>query len=245
MTERFILKKSIHLAHAGGRIPGQVPSKETIALMRTMQDVPPKFHPAMLLQQGGAYLSPVSVVSGLGLDKAQESSWIKFLETNLRADNGLLLRKAIMAKAQGEGLNPALRNAILERSLMAYRDMRKSMVDVVTPDELRKGEAKGGAYTKRVTLASGRHRYFYDDEKYKASKHAHISGEDASRTAIRSGIQKAVQTGGPKGCELKTLQPLVKRYGHKMVASVLDEDVKKNGKLRFKKGRLYSGSGVK
>ena len=245
--ERFVLRKAfVPPRPMYTRIPGQVPTKEAMAAVKAMEKPAPKFTPAMMLKQGGAYMTPTSVVNGLGLEKGQESSWIKFLETNLHAENEMVLRKAVMDKARGDNLNQALRRALLERSLMAYRGMRKSLVAVITPDELRKGEARGGTYAKRVPSADGkRFRYFYDEDKYKASRVAHISGEDASRTAIRGGIQKAVQNGGTEGCELKCLQPLVKRYGSKMVASVLDEDVKKSKRLTFKKGRLYASSGSK
>lgn len=248
MKERFVLSKGVVSMHPMPRIPGQVPTREAIAMLKLAQQPAPAFHPAMLERQGGAYLTPTAVVNGLGLEKGQESSWIKFLESNLRADNELVLRKAVMDKARDDKLHPTVRRAVLERALGAYRWMKKSMVMVTTPDELLKagGEPKGGRYAKRVLSKDGkRYRYFYDEEKYKAWGGAHISGEEASHTAIRNGIQKAVQNGGTNGCELKCLQPLVKRYGHKMVAAILDEDVKKNGKLKFAKGKLYPVTGVK
>lgn len=248
MKERFVLRKGVVSMHPMSRIPGQVPTKEAIAMLKLAQQPAPAFHPAMLERQGGAYLTPTAVVKGLGLEKGQESSWIKFLETNLRADNEVVLRKAVADKARDDKLPQPVRRAMLERAVGAYRWMKKSLVMVTTPDELCKaGEAKGGKYVKRVLSKDGnRYRYFYDEEKYKSWGGAHISGEEASRSAIRNGIQKAIQNGGPEGCDLKCLQPLVKRYGSKMVASVLDEDVKKNGKLKFAKGKLYPiAEGVK
>lgn len=223
------------------RIPGQVPSREAIDALRLAQQAPPKFTPAMMLRQGGAYMTPKSVVEGLGLDRAQESSWTKFLETTLHAPNEVVMRKAIMARTLNERMDPALRKAILERAIIAYRGLQKALI--TTPDELLKGEPKGGKYVRRVPNESKRgYRYFYDEEQYKKWGGAHMSGEEATTTAIRSGIQKAVQNAGAEGCDLKALKPLVKRYGSKAVASVLDDDVKKSGKVRYKNGRLFAGT---
>jgi hypothetical protein len=241
VKERFVLTKAVAAWHPMQRVPGQVPTKEAIALLKFASKPAPKFNPAVLLKQDAAYLTPTSVVSGLGLEYGQEASWVKFLEASLRADNELLLRKAIIARAQGENMDPVQRRVVLERALSAYRDMRKSMIEVTTPDELLKGDPKGGRYVRRALAKDGkRYQYFYDEEQYKKWKGAHITGEEGSHTAIRNGVQKAIQNGGTNGCDLKCLQPLVKRYGHKMVASVLDEDVKKKKNLCFKKGRLYA-----
>jgi len=103
--------------------------------------------------------------------------------------------------------------------------------------KLEKADPKGGSYYRRVPKKVGKgFTYYYDEDKYKRSKNAHIKGEDAAN----SYIQKTVFTraGNEKGCDVKELKDLVKRYGSKAVGSSL-KDAHKSGKLTFKKGKLY------
>lgn len=223
------------------RIPGQVPSKEQLEMQRSLETPAPKYHPAMMLKQSGTYLSPRSIVKGLGMDRPLEISWEKFLETHIDSQNEMVLKKMISEKARGEKLDPFLRKALLERSAIAYRQMKKSMVVIVSSDELRKGEAKGGRYYKRVPSKDGkRHRYFYDEKAYKAWTGAHVSGEEATSEAITKGIGCAIEKAGKDGCDLKSLKPMVKKYGSKAVAGALSNGVKKS-RYMYKGGKLYAG----
>lgn len=99
--------------------------------------------------------------------------------------------------------------------------------------ELFKAEARGGSYHRRVPRKSGKgYAYYYDEEKYKRSKGAHLDGEGAAKARIRSTVDKAMEAEG--SCPVERLKSLVKRYGAQMVG-----DVCKAGGYQFKKGKLY------
>jgi hypothetical protein len=105
-----------------------------------------------------------------------------------------------------------------------------------------KAQARGGKYHRRVPQPGGGYRYFYDPEQYARHDGAHISGDDAARAAIRRAIEKHLEQASDGGCPIEQLQPLVKRYGARIVGAVLNSDVKEHGKLRFKNGKLFAKS---
>ncbi len=249
MKKSFIIGPQFRLT----KVPGQAPSPEVIAQLRMVREVSkpaPKFQPAMLLNHTDTVMRPAAVVQGLGFDYAKEQSWGKFLEKALRDDNEVSMRQQLFGRMNEEKLGPTLRRAILQRALSYRRGRLQKSVNVVTVDELRKSrsspepqfvlakaDARGGTYHRRVTNPKGKHRYFYDPKKYAQSKGAHVSGEEASHTAIRKGVEMAMEA-HPDGCPLSALQPLVKRYGSKVVGHVLNEDVTKAKKMRYKGGKL-------
>ncbi len=123
-------------------VPGQVPSRERLAAMREQRDLeqmPRRPDLVQLLQNTDPMGSASSVVRGLGFDARASGSWERFLEkAAASAPNELVLRQAVVAQAREDHLQPELRQAILERALSFWRTMRKSMVQVVTVDELKK-----------------------------------------------------------------------------------------------------------
>jgi len=126
-------------------------------------------------------------------------------------------------------------------------DEQSKVLDKLSSGEksLEKADPKGGKYFKRTSYTSKsgkpRHRYFYDEDSYKKSKGAHVSGEDAERSYIDKCVTKAVEAGGKDGCSLKSLQPLVKKYGAKKVGAMLKERTS-GGQLQYKRGKLYKGT---
>lgn len=131
------------------RIPGQVPSRERMADMRDQRDLermPRQPEIAQLLQNTDPMGSAASVVRGMGFDARASQNWESFLEKAVAsATNELVLRQAVISQTREARLQPELRQAILERALSFWRTARKSMVRVVTVDELQKGVPSANA----------------------------------------------------------------------------------------------------
>jgi len=214
----------------------------------------------MLLNQNGAYLSVDSVLDGLGLSQAETNEWKQFLKKAMTGGNELVVRQDIMAKMLTEKMDPAMRKAIFQRSMILYRDtMKKSRVNVVTVDELRKcmeepesrfyiradlhkADPKGGKYFRRAMTKSGKYRYFYDEDSYKRSSGAHVNGEEAAHSAIRKAVGARIKGAAGKGIKIKDLGDLVKRYGKAAVSKALQAECGADGGLTFKKGCLMARS---
>jgi len=115
--------------------------------------------------------------------------------------------------------------------------VKKSFI-IPTDEVLKKAEPKGGTYHRRVTSKAGKHRYFYDPEKYESSKDAHVEGKAAAKTQIKKAVQKYMETHGEKGCPIGEVKSLVKRYGSDVVGETMNE-MRAEGGLTFKGGKLY------
>jgi len=102
--------------------------------------------------------------------------------------------------------------------------------------KLKKADARGGTYHRRVPRASGKgYTYYYDPDKYNRSSNAHIEGATAAKSQIQKGVQKLLDgdTEG-KGVELKAIKAIVKRYG----AKACSDAIKEMDNVTFKKGKL-------
>lgn len=197
--------------------PGQVPSRARLEEQKLAKEMamPMPFHPAMLFNPGGTYLSAASVLEGLGFDRAQESEWREFLGKAIRTPNELILRQSMLSKMLNEKLDAPRRRQLFGRALSYYRDMRKSMVNVVTVDDLRKSEGFGG---------------IVDNEQ---------QGDPDGRVArVRQVIDNRVANAGPGGISLVQLGDVVKAHGRDTVAAILTKACGKGGSLTFKKGLL-------
>lgn len=234
-------------------IPGQVPSQEHRFVWKEAQKISGFSKPKSPLAPNGVYLTVNHVVGNLGMSYDEENKWRTYLAGIVQDPNELTFRQKMMTKMRDEALDPTLRNALFQRTMMMRRDtLKKSQVRVHTvdelkksletpqtrfylPGELKKGDARGGTYYRRSMTKSGKHRYFYNEGQYKNSKDAHVSGEEASKCAIRKSIDSTVGV-AKKGVKLKELNGLVKKYGSKLVGSVLQESCGPNGGLSFEKG---------
>ena len=156
------------------------------------------------------------------------------------------MRRDVVSKAMAEQLNPQLRRALLQRSISYFREYQKSMVEVVTFDEiLEKADPKGGKYYRRVPRKSGKgYTYYYDPHKYQKRGDAHVEGATAARTAIKAAVQKMLDA-SEGGVELKNMGAIVKRYGASTCSEALKEMqnetglVYKGGKLSLKKSQTF------
>lgn len=218
---------------------GQVPDK------RRLMELAEAYRPAKpatvarLLDSNKPMVSLRSVFEGLGMDPDAEASWRAMLGPAIEeAPNEIALRQAVYSVLRQQKADGELGSAILERALRYRKDkLRKSCVALVTVDELRKAEPKGGTYYRRVMGKSGRYRYYYDQDKYERSKEAHLDGEGASKRAIKGKVGALLQKAGKNGIALADLKPLTKRYGSKLVGGVLNASRDK-GELCLRKGRL-------
>ena len=223
------------------RTGGQVPTRDNIEALRMAQRPAPEFNAAMLMQHTDPVMRVEGIVKGLGLDVARESSWKKFLEDQLNGGtNELVMRKALYQRMMGERMEPELRKAIFQRSMSYYKEkMRKSLVQIVTADEiLEKAEARGGSYHRRVPAKGGKgYRYIYDEEKYNTREDAHLSGVDAKSMRIQKAVTGMV-TAAEKGCSVEEMKALSKKFGSKEVASVLKKQCSEGGTLQYKGGKF-------
>lgn len=136
------------------------------------------------------------------------------------AEAGALYRKLSDAQAGRPGAN--IDSAIAEAETL-----------------LAKAEARGGKYHRRAAKPGGGFQYFYDEDKYRSHKVAHLSGEEVTHARVRNGIEKELEADGEGGCSLKRLHPLVKKHGRNAVAAVLKKDCAAGGSLVYKKKRLH------
>ena len=240
------------------RTPGQVPSRERLQALREQHELermPRQPDLAQLLQNNDPMGSASSVVRGMGFDARGVQNWETFLEkAAASATNELVLRQAVISQAREARLEPELRQAILERALSFWRTTRKSLVQVVTVDELKKGgpsanadlqkaEPRGGAYHRRVPQEDGGYRYIYDAEKYQTRPDAHVDGREARRTYLHGKICKAVGERGDQGAHLRELRDEMAERFH---PDEVEEAIKgcAGGKLEFRKGRFYLRAGA-
>jgi hypothetical protein len=227
------------------RVPGQVPSRENLEAMRLAEKPPENFSVARLLKNDNPRFSAGAVIDGLGFDAAESNDWHTFLQKAVdTSPNEVVFRQGVMSKCLERKYDPALRRAILQRSLSYWKNVQKSMTltEIVTVDDLlQKAESRGGKYYKRVPVVKGgktTHRYFYNEDDYKKRKDAHTGGEENERSYLSGSVMKCVQKAGEAGCHPKDMEGLVTKFGAKKVAEVLRESAK-GGKLSFKKGRFY------
>ncbi len=108
-------------------------------------------------------------------------------------------------------------------------------IRVQLADNMQKAVERGGKYVKRIPKPGGGYHYIYDEKKYAQRKDAHISGSDAAKTYITHRVERLLES--QKSFHPKELEGLVKRYGVKAVAGVLDEH-HKAGKIELKKGKI-------
>lgn len=105
--------------------------------------------------------------------------------------------------------------------------------------ELIKAEAKGGNYHRRVPRKSGKgYTYYYDEEKYNASKQAHLDGPATRSSRLAKAVLGAVEGAGKNGCAIKSLRDMAKKEGKEHVAKAIKGCLEK-GDLTYKKGMLY------
>ncbi len=148
--KRLIKAYMIPPAFKTQRVPGQVPDLEAIRLQKEVEKPPKEFSVARLLAHDDPILKVEAIAQNLGFDIQTENDWSAFLGDVLTGGNEVSIRKAVLSKCIEEKLDPALRRAILARSLNYWRGkMRKSLIEVVSPDEL----AKSGRYITRSELA--------------------------------------------------------------------------------------------
>jgi hypothetical protein len=222
------------------RLPGQVPTRANLQALQLAQRPAPAFNAAMLLEHNEPVMRVEAITKGLGLDPARESSWNKFLDDQLNGGvNELVMRKALYQRMMSERMEPAMRKAIFQRSMTYYRDkMVKSVVQVVTPDEiLEKAEARGGTYHRRVPAKNGKgYRYIYDPEKYSARSDAHLSGAEARDSRIKKAVSALLEKNIE--CSTEDMKDLAKKFGAHEVASVLKKQCGEGGPMQFKNGKF-------
>jgi hypothetical protein len=168
------------------------------------------------------------IVSGLDLD----DSWLSYIETSVQtANNALDVLKDLAVKAESENVDPFIRNVLGMRTLSYFKHFKKSLYYI----PLRKAEARGGKYYRRVINPSGKYTYYYDVDKYYHSKSGHLDGARANKNYLQNKVKNILINNG-NVVDIKVLRPLVKKYGVESVSRVIEEGIGK-GSIELK-GRL-------
>jgi hypothetical protein len=222
----------------GTRWPG-IPGQGGQMHAEQLFAMPRKPSPLAMLDHTEPRFSPDSVVSGLGMDMAEAGDWRNWLANNISsASNEVVARKSLYTRFIEKKTPPELRRAIFQRALNYFGNVRKAMVEVVTPDEiLEKAEARGGSYYRRVQNKSGDgYRYYYNPEQYHEREDSHLDGDTALRKRLGKMLVEHVTRSGEKGCDHKPFQALASRFGTDKVAAALREATTEGGPLKFEKG---------
>ncbi len=154
------------------------------------------------------------------------------------------LEKQRKLEAKGE---PIEKSASREEIVQFYLRKNIAIAQRYAPEQvakleaqLEKAEAKGGSYHRRVTdPKSGKHRYFYDPEKYKAAG-GHIDGAEAAKDFLHKQIGSKLEKHGE--CGIEHFKDLAEKHGPDKVADAL-RDGCGSGKYEFKKGKFRKCSG--
>lgn len=259
----FLADHSVSPIGRSGRWPGQVPKPHPgMKLVREMERKP---RPVKVdLISNAPLLNARRVVQNLGLTHAQEADWEAFVQKTVDgAKNEVEVRQAVNRRARDKELHPVQRSELTRKAGQFMRSrLQKSVtilsaaeligqagdpvraIPVIFPDELRKGDPKGGKYHRRIPLPKGGYRYIYDPKQYQGRSDAHVSGEEAKKAAITKSVSEAVTGSGSKGLEVKALRALAKKHGRDAVVAHLSE-AHKSGALKLKKGRLFAGKTTK
>ena len=228
--------------YRGHTIPGQVPGQGGQRLDRLL-DMPKAQHGYAMLDHTEPRLTPESIVKGLGLAMGEENEWRGWLRRNLSpTENEVVIRKALYSKFLEDQTPPELRRAIFQRALVYYNGMRKSLVEVVSVDELKKADALGGNYYRRVANEKGGYRYYYDPESYQSRDDAHIDGGSALSKRLQKLCVAEVEKAGEAGCNIESLKALSERFGADKLAAALDAVTAEGGPIEFRKGYFRSKS---
>lgn len=222
------------------RIPGQIPN--TKELPKEVRNAVPMPKPATRDQIEafeGNVLTPEDVIRGLGFNPQEKDSWTRFIGQTARvAENEATFRKMVMERCREYQCNTELTRAISQRGLRYWLELQKAFVycDPLSPDEFAKADPRGGKYHRRIPKPDGGYRYIYDESQYQNRQDAHINGQDASLSYATKHVVNCVEQAGDQGCPMGGFKDLVKKFGSKLVASVLQNNA--NGKLTFKGGKF-------
>src|SRR4030042_1811287 len=110
----------------------------------TMQGKDPFARPgdlteARLLALDEPMLSPGSVTRGMGLTRAEDADWTRFLSKAMAASaNEVVFRRAVMDRLLESGLGGDIPKALFRRALSHWRTVQKAFqtVEILTPDDL-------------------------------------------------------------------------------------------------------------
>ena len=241
MRKSFEKGFTVPIPFISDRIPGQVPGRGRLPReLRRLTGAPKPLTEANLQRyDDGPVLRPEAVTKGLGLTPEQESAWAHFVsQVSRAAGNEMTVRQMVLERCRDEKITVEATRAILQRSLAYWRQIQKAFVrvEVVTVDELVKAEPRGGKYHRRVPKPGGGFRYVYDEGSYQRRPDAHINGEDANLAYATKQVIKCVEGAGPGGCRARAFKPLVKKFGSKKVAQILEGNA--GGKISFKGGKF-------
>jgi hypothetical protein len=134
---------SIAMWSRRAHLPGQVPGNRVLQDQREVErlvDQQPRADVAnAMLEYTDPVLTPGKIVDNLGMPFQQQLQWARFLrDAATNAPNEVTFRQSLFERFRNESLDPGLRSAIFQRSVNYARQVRKSMLIVYTPDELKK-----------------------------------------------------------------------------------------------------------
>lgn len=244
-----------HLQTMAGQPPWRDDSRFQAAQLETAFKMPPALDVDKLLDR--EIFTSRGAVQDLGLDAATMNDWAQFLETIIHSSPiEAVVRQQLFQKMRAQKWDSELRKVMFQRAMSLFRNTKKSVVtvddlakgedagkpvQVLTPDQLQKAEARGGEYHRRVPKKGGKgFTYFYDPDKYNEQKDSHQSGEEMTKYAMGQALLRAVKTAGDGGCSVADLKEMAKKYGGKELSGVLQKRCGEGGDMSYSNGRFYS-----
>lgn len=104
-----------------------------------------------------------------------------------------------------------------------------------------KAMARGGTYHARVTdKATGKHRYYYDEDKYASRPDAHLSGKGVLKSKCKGELAGCVG----KGAAVKDVVKKLSKYDEDVVKDAIRSAVK-GGTLLYRNGKLIPPEAAK
>jgi hypothetical protein len=204
--------------------PGQVPLNVRAQNLEKMLAKPKELTEADLFRDTSNRFTSGSVLDGLGLDRAVSEDYRKFLDGQVRAvPNETRFRQEVVERMLGDKLPPELRRVLADRAVTFYRYTKSLQKAILSLDDLRKAEPRGGSYFRRVTSGNG-HRYYYNPDKYLTRDDAHVSGPEI----VKERLAKRLSDVAGDGAKLKeTFEALSKRWGKATVQEALAHAIEK------------------
>lgn len=140
LRERFTMLRN--------NIPGQVPRK---SIPPSLTAMPGPLTPARMLEHTAPMLRPEAITRNLGMAPAEEVKFQKFVRGLQHADNEAVLRGELFQFMHYEGgYDPALRSALLQRTLNYYKTTGRSQGNGLRVERRVQGLRKGSTMSAEL-----------------------------------------------------------------------------------------------
>lgn len=179
--------------------------------------------------ESGAPLRVEPVAGNAAVKKSQRAEVVRFYLAS-PAERRRLIEERLQGKQLRKGLfslNIELAKKYAPEHVARLEEQQASLA---------KAEPRGGSYHKRVTdPKTGKHKYFYDPDKYAKHPEAHVDGAEAMKGYIRKQIERRLDERGE--CSIEDFRDLAERHGAEHVGALLKDGCGSKA-YEFRKGKF-------